>query len=75
MVEAEYDESGDGEVDRWDSFRDGRLVLTQYDRDHDGEPDFVQEMPPQSSGPANDPLRCQRAAPDEVATLPGGSPL
>ena len=75
MVEAKYDEDNDGRVDRWDSFTGGRLVLTQYDRNKDGEPDVAKEMPKQSLGPADDALRCRSNSSDEVAMFLGGSAL
>jgi hypothetical protein len=73
MVEAQYDENNDGRVDRWDSFRNGKLVLSQYDDNQDGEPDRSQETPRQSLGPAEDALRCESATEAEVATLLEGS--
>jgi hypothetical protein len=59
ITEAQYDDDNDGRIEKWDSFRSGKLVLTQYDDNGDGEPDRSHDMPLQSMGPADDVLRCE----------------
>ena len=39
MVRAEEDASGDGLVDKWETYADGALATAAFDEDGDGRPD------------------------------------
>ena len=39
MVRAEEDASGDGRVDKWETYADGALATAAFDEDGDGRPD------------------------------------
>jgi hypothetical protein len=69
ITEAKYDDDNDGRAEKWDTFRGGKLVLTRYDDNGDGQPDRSHDMPLQSMGAADDALRCESGAQEEVASL------
>ena len=68
ITEAKYDDDNDGRAEKWDMFRGGKLVLTRYDDNGDGQPDRSHDMPLQSIGEADDALRCENGAKEEVAS-------